>query len=178
MKKLLLTLVVAGMCFGMVGCATKSSLEGLSPTLKVAQTAKFESGEVTDKSGFVFGEKDDKIVLTDAMKSSLTAALATEDLAGNDYVIKTTILQYSPGNAFARWMLPGAGATKLVTESEIYTPEGVLVAKIPVNRSIAAGGGYTIGAWKTVFDDVAQEIVKVLKEQLLGIKKAKVNVTE
>ena len=75
-------------------------------------------------------------------------------------------------------MLPGAGATKLVTESEIYTPEGVLVAKIPVNRSIAAGGGYTIGAWKTVFDDVAQEIVKVLKEQLLGIKKTKVNVTE
>lgn len=52
------------------------------------------------------------------------------------------------------------------------------MAKIPVNRSIAAGGGYTIGAWKTVFDDVAQEIVKVLKEQLLGIKKAKASVTE
>lgn len=178
MRKLFLLLAVAGMCFGMVGCSTKSSLEGLSPTMKVSQAAKFESGEVIDKSGFVFEEKDDKIVLADAMKSSLSAALASEGVAGSDYVIKTTILQYSPGNAFARWILPGAGATKLVTESEIFTPEGVLVAKIPVNRSIAAGGGYTIGAWKTVFDDVAQEIVKVLKEQLLGIKKEKATGTE
>lgn len=178
MRKLFLLLAVVGMCFGMVGCSTKSSLEGLSSTMKVSQAAKFESGEVIDKSGFVFEEKDDKIVLADAMKSSLSSALATEGIAGSDYVIKTTILQYSPGNAFARWILPGAGATKLVTESEIFTPEGVLVAKIPVNRSIAAGGGYTIGAWKTVFDDVAQEIVKVLKEQLLGIKKEKNTGTE
>lgn len=36
-----------GCVSGMVGCSTKSSLEGLSPTMKVAQTAKFESGEVT-----------------------------------------------------------------------------------------------------------------------------------
>ena len=41
------------------------------------------------------------------------------------------------------------------------------MARLPVHRSIAAGGGYTINAWKYVFDDVAKETVRVMKEQLL-----------
>lgn len=37
---------VGGMCFGMVGCSTKSSLEGLNPTMNVSWAAKFESREI------------------------------------------------------------------------------------------------------------------------------------
>lgn len=70
-------------------------------------------------------------------------------------------------------MLPGAGATKLTTVSIIYTADRRELARIPVTRSIAAGGGYTIGAWKYVFKDVAKETVKVIKEQILKIEKPK-----
>jgi len=99
----------------------------------------------------------------------LNAAISMEGLAGSNatYVIKTKITEYAPGNAFTRWIIPGAGATKLSTESIVYTTDNIEVARIPVHRSIAAGGGYTIDAWKYVFEDVAKETVKVIKTQLV-----------
>lgn len=39
--------------------------------------------------------------------------------------------------------------------------------RIPVERSIAAGGGYTINAFKYVFEEVAKETTRVIKTQLL-----------
>lgn len=155
------------------GCSTKSSIVGLNPEIQVSQSEKFASGNVVDKSGYVFGEKDEKIVLTEVMQSALSSALETGGIRGTGYVIDTEILEYAPGNAFARWMLPGAGATKLTTVSTIYTADRRELARIPVTRSIAAGGGYTIGAWKYVFKDVAKETVKVIKEQILKIEKPK-----
>lgn len=169
MRKLILALVIVVMGVGVTGCSTKSSLEGLNPEIKIAQTAKFECGQVTDKSGFSPSGED--VQPASAMETALKAVLNKEGLKGKDFRIDTTILAYSPGNAFARWILPGAGATKLQTESRIYDQSGSLVATLPVTRTIAAGGGYTMGAWREVFQEVAEEIVNVLKEKMLGIKK-------
>jgi hypothetical protein len=42
--------------------------------------------------------------------------------------------------------------------------DGGAVGTFSVERSIAAGGGYTVGAYKYVFDEVAKAIVDYLKE--------------
>lgn len=103
------------------------------------------------------------------MTAALTAALAFDGLNSDktDFVIITKITGYAPGNAFTRWVIPGAGATTLSTESIVYTIDNVEIARIPVERSIAAGGGYTINAWKYVFEEVAKETTRVIKTQLM-----------
>ena len=152
------------------GCMTKSNLDLQSPSVKVSETAKFSAGKATDNSGYQFPpEEEDKFDLAKAMQSSLDAALSQNGLKGKGYTIRVTILNYEPGSAFHRWLLPGFGGTKLTTESYVYSPAGKLVAKIPVHRSINAGGGFTIGAYRYVFDDVAAEIVRIIKTRLRGV---------
>ena len=66
---------------------------------------------------------------------------------------------YSKGNAVARWMLPGAGKTILSVEARLKNDVGAIVAESQATESIGAGGLYTIGAWKRVFDKVANSLV-------------------
>lgn len=168
MKKIVSTfLVIASLA--LMGCSTTSNLHRTQETTYLPADSKFTVGETFDNSGYVFSDPKEKFSLSDSMAGSLNAALSMEGLAGSNskYVIKTKITEYAPGNAFTRWVIPGAGATKLSMESTIYTSDNIEIARIPVQRSIAAGGGYTIDAWKYVFGDVAKETVKVIKTQLM-----------
>jgi len=148
---------------------TKSDLNLQYSSVNVPSNAKFSSGEVADNSGFKFPEDEtDTIVLSSTMKQSLDAALDKSNMKGKGYIIKVTIKDYAPGNAWLRGI--GLGRAKLTTESYVYTPGGKLIAKIPVHRSINVGGGFTIGAWRYIFDEVAEEIVRVIKTRLCGVK--------
>jgi hypothetical protein len=50
--------------------------------------------------------------------------------------------------------------------------EGHVDATAQVNRSVDAGGGYTIGAWKESFEDVAVDLVADLKVNITGVKQS------
>ena len=147
----------------------KSNLHRADATVNLPMSTKFKLGETVDASGFSFTDQAEQFSLKDTMAGALATALNQEGLTSDTagYVINTRITGYAPGNAFTRWVLPGAGATKLSTESIITTTDNVEVARIPVERSIAAGGGYTINAFKYVFEEVAKETTNVIKTQLL-----------
>ena len=149
------------------GCGTKSSymptpsLEALNPY------GGFRVGQVNDSSGYKFPRgHENAFDLEDAMTSALRAELTRQGLAADNglYTINVNILAYVPGNAFARYLLPGAGATKLYVEALILDKNYIEAAKIPVYRHIGVGGAFTIGAHKYVFEDVAKEIATVLKD--------------
>jgi hypothetical protein len=150
--------------FLLSACSVKVGYTPLSDNISVEPGSVFSVGEITDVSGFEFPpDEEDTLVLTDSMKDALVKALEAKNVLGdNQFVVNVKILSYSPGNAFHRWLLPGAGATKLKVEATILNREGAPAALIPVERSIAAGGGFTIGAWKYVFVETAEAIVDVL----------------
>ncbi|MDR1314992.1 MAG: DUF4410 domain-containing protein [Deltaproteobacteria bacterium] len=133
---------------------------------EVATDSIFKVGQVTDKSGFKFPENaEEPIDLQQAMNDALQKALTERGAYGADnsnWTVSVDIVSYAPGNAFARWLMPGAGATKLSVVAYISDETGLQAAKIPVERSIGFGGAYTIGAWKYVFDEVAKEIADTL----------------
>jgi hypothetical protein len=122
---------------------------------------------VVDETGFSFpADEPDKVVLAEAMADALKKALTQKQLFADDqWTINVTMTEYEPGNAFTRWLLPGAGATRLNVVAHIVNPEGAVAANIPVERYIGMGGGYTVGAWKYVFDEVAAAIVDSLAKQ-------------
>ncbi len=81
-------------------------------------------------------------------------------------VFSAKIIEYTPGNAAVRWVAPGSsGATTLEIEG-VYMLEDREVGNCRTYRSIVAGGVYTVGAWKSIFQKVAKDIVKDLEESL------------
>ena len=163
MKRLFLIALIIGVLSG-VGCATKSTFEPISPDAKIPPTAHYEIGEIKDNSGFTASSEDINPAL--AMENALKAELAKAGLLGGEYKINVTITEYEPGNAFKRWILPGFGGTYLKTQNSIINPEGKVIASIPINRTVAAGGAFTIGAWQQCFQEVAEELIKVLKREM------------
>jgi hypothetical protein len=97
------------------------------------------------------------------MRDALLEALTKKGVLGEyQWVINIDIVKYVPGDAFSRWLLPWSGPTNLTVEATILNQDGMAAAMIPVERSIVGGGGFTIGAYRYVFNDVANTIVDIL----------------
>ncbi len=161
-KKLNLVIIAIGISL-LCSCATNSKLNFVDSHINLPITAKYKIGEIKDSSNFV-SEEDINIVKL--MRDALFNKLSKLNLIGTGYKINIVIIEYKPGNAFQRWLVPGWGETYLKIKSTIIDPDGSEIVEIPVERSIAAGGGFTIGAWKACFDDVAGEIVKLIKNEM------------
>ena len=75
------------------------------------------------------------------------------------------IEEYVKGDAFQRWLVPGVGSTVLEVHAELREadrPVGAAAARRPAD----AGGGYTIGAWKSIFGQIAGDLTEDVSAQL------------
>ena len=64
--------------------------------------------------------------------------------------MESRIVGYKKGSAFKRWMMPGWGATELSIRCDLKDDKNNQVGSAIASCEVVAGGGYTIGAWKTV----------------------------
>ncbi len=125
-------------------------------------------GEVANKTGESFAIE---AMQRDAMVDELAKKKLLGQQGAPDLVTKNVnIIEYRKGDAFKRWLLPGYGSTVLVVEATLLDAEGNVDATAQANRSVDAGGGYTIGAWKEIFEDVAADLVADLKVNSTGVK--------
>jgi len=74
-------------------------------------------------------------------------------------LLNLNITDYRPGSAFKRWALPGWGATVLTVKGDLLERDGgQLAAQIEEQRTVAAGGFYTLGAEHFILNDVARDL--------------------
>lgn len=126
--------------------------------------------EVTNKTGESF-DIDIEAMLKDAMVTELAEQnLLGQPGADNVLSMEINIIEYRKGDAFKRWLWPGYGSTVLVVEAALLDNEGNTDATAQANRSVDAGGGYTIGAWSAIFKDVASDLIADLKGNIRGSK--------
>lgn len=168
MKKLLMLML---MVLAVSACGTRNhTMEFANNEKAIPSTAKYFVKPAEDNSGFVFEEEDEAIDIKSAMQKALVDKLKEEGLYTQDpqnaFAIKPTVKNYDPGNAFGRWVMPGVGSTVVEVSSEVSNPEGNAVGTIRTENSVDAGGGFTIGAWKYIFEHAASEIVTELKESM------------
>lgn len=167
MRKLALALALLAVVALCGACSMKVTPAPGQAPLRLAPGAKFNVGEITDRTGFKFAEGDeDAFVLTEAMSRALQKALAAAFLEGGPMTVKVDLTGYAPGNAFARWLLPGAGATKLDVLVVVLDETGLETGRFTAERSIGFGGAYTAGAYKYVFDEVATAVAGHLAASL------------
>jgi hypothetical protein len=123
-------------------------------------------GKVVNDTGFDF-DIDIEAMLADALEDQLLE----EDLlwlGGKEpaLIMESRIVEYKKGSAFKRWMMPGWGATELSIRCVLKDDKNNKVGSAMASREVVAGGGYTIGAWETVFKDVANDVAEDLREQI------------
>jgi hypothetical protein len=129
-----------------------------------------EIGAVSNVSG-----KEFEYDVESMLRNALSEALQAERLVWlgpdqpNHLILTARIVDYEPGNAFQRWLLPGWGSTVLSVDAELRDANtGSLAGSLSDRHSIAFGGGYTIGAWKAIFDAVAKDIASDLAKAIRG----------
>ena len=137
------------------GCASTSNLE-LNPNTKLSNFV-IANIEVVNETGESFEGIVVEEVLSQEIKGQLSA-LGLDSGSGAPATMKVNIIQYEKGNAVARWIMPGLGKTILSVEGEILGADGSLIASSQATETVGAGGLYTIGAWKQVFEKVARSL--------------------
>jgi hypothetical protein len=87
------------------------------------------------------------------------------DHAGADSVrIDLSIRLFQEGGTFGRWVgIGGAGAAYCVAYAVLRKGNGDQSAEVVVTSALTHGGLFSAGAEKTVLDDIAAEIVELLK---------------
>lgn len=129
--------------------------------------AKIEVGTIENATGREF-DIDIDAMLREALIERLDAeSLLVSGSEGGKLVVSSKIVEYEKGDAFKRWLLPGWGATVLSVQADIMDGDR-LVGAIEARRTISAGGGYTVGAWRTIFRSVAADIVSDLRKTIPG----------
>jgi hypothetical protein len=107
-------------------------------------------------------------LMTEALSESLDKrGLAWHGEPGVKHLrLDVDIVDYEPGNAFKRWLLPGYGSTILQVQGQLIdVGAGSVAGTISHERSVFIGGAYTIGAWKVIFDSVADDIAREIEKR-------------
>jgi hypothetical protein len=154
----------------LVACGTVEHSVRVEDQQAFGVTTKILVGEVANKTGESF-DIDIAAMLRDAMVNELAKENLLGQQGASDLVtMNVNIIEYRKGDAFKRWLWPGYGSTVLVVEATLLDAEGNVDATAQANRSVDAGGGYTTGAWKEIFEDVAADLVADLKVKITGAR--------
>jgi Domain of unknown function (DUF4410) len=163
-------LVVCTLALTFTACGAVRHRVDLEPGLSLGERQRIEVADVTNESGKLFN-----VPVEQMLRDALSEQLAHADLLWNDpnatshLTLRAQILDYERGNAFKRWLLPGYGTTVLSVRGELTdATNGSLVASFQARRTVSIGGGYSIGAWHTIFKSVAKDIARDLKKSLQG----------
>jgi uncharacterized lipoprotein YajG len=169
-KSSLLSYLVVFAILVLSGCAAKTSGTGPGKELTLDQSYKYKIEEIV-----ISGEKQYEVDVKEILRSSLDKALADRDLLWDEslnkryYGISLRIVEYEMGNAFKRWLLPTYGSTVLSVHTDIVDSEtGEIVTYMEHKQTIAAGGLYSVGAWKYIFGYVSKDIAVDLERKYSG----------
>ena len=166
MKIVMAFLLIGFLTLIFVGCANVQHQARLNKEYLPKVNVSIKVAKVVNDTGFDF-DIDIEEMLADALEDQLLEEdllwLGVEEPV---LLIESRIIGYKKGSAFKRWMMPGWGATELSIRCKLKDDKNNVVGKAAATREVFAGGGYTVGAWKTVFNDVANDVAEDLRAQI------------
>ena len=155
----------------MTGCGSVDHKIDLRPGYAVQSDTLVEVGTVSNQTGQTFAEVEFEKILAEELRGKLSEEkLLYAGVKGSKLLVNSKIVEYEPGNAFKRWLLPGWGSTVLTVQCDLKDGDN-LVGNINARRTISVGGLYSVGAWRTIFGKLADDIVDELQGKLRPEKK-------
>jgi hypothetical protein len=157
-------LLLVVILFG-VGCGATSFDSKLPGTYSLKSGQMIEFPPIENVTGKTLDPPADQIFneyMANLLKDRKLLNVAAQPAA---VVFKTKLIEYEPGNAFGRWLLPGLGTTICTVDAEFLDKQsGALIGRLHSRQTVSFGGAYSIGAdnyiCKRVADDLIAEIDK------------------
>ena len=168
MRELTVLLILLSVLIG--GCATGTPVFWADKNASFSGYKALEVIPVVNETGKTF-EFDVVSEITKQLKDNLIKegyVITDDGQSGDDIlVIRSSLIAYEPGNAFKRWVVPGAGKTHCTIKSVLVNKRtGKTQAEILVPKEIGTGGLYSIGADKRILGIVAEDMVNELNKKL------------
>ena len=154
--------------FVMSGCGETVHLATFDRDFTPNAAAMIRVGEISDAAPRGNrGDREDfdtEAELRIQLESILSerGMLAADGAEGEPYVLNARITAYDPGSLAKRMIVWGWGATELSVQCTVQEGDRV-IGTIFARRTVEIGGIYTIGAWKSVFETVADDIANELE---------------
>jgi hypothetical protein len=161
-----LVAVLAAIFLG--ACANVQHQASFNKNYLPKDDVRIKVAKVVNETGFTF-DIDIEKMLSDTLEEQLNEEnlLCLGELEPNLFIV-SRIIGYKKGSAFKRWMMPGWGATELSIRCDLKDDQNNLVGSAMANREIFAGGLYTVGAWETIFNSVANDVAEDLRDQIVA----------
>jgi hypothetical protein len=166
----------------MVGCSstrrTSDVAKADSPAFQPRAQTLVRVGEVQDESPqearsarMVLGRFDPAIEMREALAAQLRRAgtAQEEQPTRGPLTLNVRIIDYRPGNALVRWLVPGTGRTILAVEGQLTDADGRQVHTFHARRTVNAGDGNTLGQWHKIFGSVAADLTADVTRQLRAV---------
>jgi hypothetical protein len=152
------------------GCAAGTPVIWVEKGVSLSTYRAVDVGAVANETGKTF-DFDVAQSLTDQIRSKLAEHGVPLTQGGSvvdgTLILKTRLTAYSPGNAAARWALPGAGTTECIVKGELLDGQtGAQLGVLLSHRSISSGGLFSIGADRRILDVVATDIADAVATTL------------
>jgi len=159
---------VAVVALLLTACGTAQHAVKLQDQQAFQDDTRVTVGSVSNDTGQQF-DVDVEQMLRNAVTLELeNAGLYSQETGRDVLVMNMSITDYQKGDAFKRWLMPGYGSTVLTIHCELVDAEGNVDAMADARRTVDAGGAYTIGAWESIFNQVAKDLVEDLRKQKAG----------
>jgi hypothetical protein len=151
---------------GFWGCSNVQHQEKLNKEYIPKEDVSIKGARVVNDTGFT-SDIDIEKMLADALEDQLFE----EDLLwlGEKVTVlfmESRVTMNKKDSAFKRSMLPGRGATELSIRCELKDDKNNMVGSAMSSREIVGGGLHTVGAWETLFKDVANDLAADLNKQI------------
>lgn len=148
---------------GIAGCGATSFESKLPETLTLQPGQTIQLLPAENVTGKTLDPPADQIFneyMAGLLRERKLLHLSAEPAA---LVLKPRLIEYEPGSAFGRWLLPGLGTTICTIHAELLDKKsGALVGRMESRQTVSFGGAYSIGAenyiCKRVADDLMNEI--------------------
>jgi len=147
------------------GCGSVQHKASFNDAFTPSAGTKIAVGTVKNETGQQF-DVDVEQMLSDALAEKLRKQnMLSESQESSQLLLTCKIVEYQKGDAFKRWLLPGWGSTVLSIQGNLIDKDEI-IGTVQARRTVSVGGGYTIGAWRTVFASLAEDIVKDINSAL------------
>lgn len=165
-RKILLPCMVAALPW-VPGCAASNFNSTLPQTFAIRQGQTIEFVPIENVTGNILDPPADQIFneyMVGLLKERNLLNVAPAPAA---QVLKSKLIEYEPGNAFKRWLLPGYGSSVCAVHAELFDKATTaLIGRIESRQTVSVGGGYSIGADTYICKRAADELVGEIEKRV------------
>lgn len=163
-----LKILLLGFCaLSMAGCGATRFDAQLPETfsMKQGQTLEFPPIEnVTGKTLEIPADQVFNEYMGNLLKERKLLNLTPQSAP---MVLKTKLIEYEPGSAFGRWLLPGVGTTICTVHAELLDKKtGALIGRLESRQTVSFGGLYSVGAENYICKRAADDLIGELDKRL------------